>query len=99
MRKIQEAVCHYDATLRQFIVDDKGTVAIVVFGLPPMFHEVCVRKKCMVQYPIRQTAGRNVTPITPAPSCFQPRCLARRRTPDISDLTVLVGARQPILVW
>lgn len=41
VRKIQEAVCHYDATLRQFIVDDKGTVAIVVFGLPPMFHEVC----------------------------------------------------------
>eukprot|EP00752_Nemacystus_decipiens_P009643 g8614.t1 len=39
VRKIQEAVCHYDATLRQFIVDDKGTVAIVVFGLPPKFHE------------------------------------------------------------
>eukprot|EP00903_Cladosiphon_okamuranus_P014404 g13372.t1 len=39
VRKIQEAVCHYDATLRQFIVDDKGTVAIVVFGLPPIFHE------------------------------------------------------------
>ncbi|CAM9600232.1 unnamed protein product [Ectocarpus sp. 6 AP-2014] len=39
VRKIQETVCHYDATLRQFIVDDKGTVAIVVFGLPPIFHE------------------------------------------------------------
>lgn len=42
VRKVQEAVCHYDATLRQFIVDDKGTVAIVVFGLPPIFHEVNV---------------------------------------------------------
>lgn len=40
VRKVQEAVCHYNATLRQFIVDDKGTVAIVVFGLPPIFHEV-----------------------------------------------------------
>ncbi|CAN0377168.1 unnamed protein product, partial [Laminaria digitata] len=39
VRKIQEAVCHYDATLRQFIVDDKGTVAIVIFGFPPIFHE------------------------------------------------------------
>lgn len=40
VRKIQEGVCYYEATLRQFIVDDKGTVAIVVFGLPPIFHEV-----------------------------------------------------------
>jgi class 3 adenylate cyclase len=27
------------ATLRQFVVDDKGAVAIVVVGLPPYFHE------------------------------------------------------------
>lgn len=40
VQKVQEAVCHYNATLRQFIVDDKGTVAIVVFGLPPIYHEV-----------------------------------------------------------
>lgn len=39
VKKVQEAVCHFDATLRQFIVDDKGTVAIVVFGLPPIYHE------------------------------------------------------------
>ena len=59
MRKIQEAVCHYDATLRQFIVDDKGTVAIVVFGLPPMFHEVCACEKAK-QSTQEPSAGKNM---------------------------------------
>jgi len=33
---IQEAAYHGRATLRQFIIDDKGAVAIVVVGLPPV---------------------------------------------------------------
>ena len=36
---VQESAYHYWATLRQFILDDKGFVAIVVVGLPPLFHE------------------------------------------------------------
>ena len=36
VQSIQEAAYHGRATLRQFIVDDKGAVAIVVVGLPPV---------------------------------------------------------------
>ncbi|CAN0087222.1 unnamed protein product, partial [Discosporangium mesarthrocarpum] len=39
LHKVQQAVMQFEATLRQFIIDDKGTIAIVVFGLPPIFHE------------------------------------------------------------
>ena len=33
---VQEAAYHGRATLRQFIIDDKGAVAIIVVGLPPV---------------------------------------------------------------
>ena len=33
---VQEAAYHGKATLRQFIIDDKGAVAIIVVGLPPV---------------------------------------------------------------
>ena len=36
---VQSAAYSYYGTLRQVIVDDKGFVAIVVFGLPPFFLE------------------------------------------------------------
>ena len=26
-------------TIRQFVIDDKGAVAIVAFGVPPFYHE------------------------------------------------------------
>lgn len=39
VKAIQEATYHFEGTLRQFLQDDKGAVAIVVVGLPPFFHE------------------------------------------------------------
>lgn len=36
---IQESVYKVQGTLRQFLIDDKGAVAIVVIGLPPFYHE------------------------------------------------------------
>lgn len=39
MCAMQQAVYHYDGTVRQFIIDDKGSVFIAVFGLPPRCHE------------------------------------------------------------
>jgi hypothetical protein len=36
---VQDSAYHYYATLRQFILDDKGFLAIVALGLPPYFHE------------------------------------------------------------
>eukprot|EP01129_Flabellula_baltica_P010764 TRINITY_DN4589_c0_g1_i1.p1 TRINITY_DN4589_c0_g1~~TRINITY_DN4589_c0_g1_i1.p1 ORF type:complete len:1503 (+),score=306.15 TRINITY_DN4589_c0_g1_i1:48-4556(+) len=36
---MQEAVYEYEGVIRQFIIDDKGSVLIAAFGLPPLFHE------------------------------------------------------------
>lgn len=36
---IQESAYKVQGTLRQFVIDDKGAVAIVVIGLPPFYHE------------------------------------------------------------
>ena len=35
---VQMASSYYEATVRQFIVDDKGAVAIIIVGLPPFYH-------------------------------------------------------------
>lgn len=36
---VQESAYKVQGTLRQFVIDDKGPVAIVVIGLPPLYHE------------------------------------------------------------
>ncbi|GLE00495.1 hypothetical protein PINS_up009252 [Pythium insidiosum] len=36
---IQESAYKVQGTLRQFLIDDKGAVAIVAVGLPPFYHE------------------------------------------------------------
>lgn len=36
---IQETILQFEGTIRQFIIDDKGSVAISAFGLPPLSHE------------------------------------------------------------
>lgn len=36
---MQECVQYYEGTIRQFIIDDKGSVLIAAFGLPPLSHE------------------------------------------------------------
>jgi len=37
--KVQTAAYKFFATLRQFILDDKGFVCIIVLGLPPHYHQ------------------------------------------------------------
>jgi class 3 adenylate cyclase/tetratricopeptide (TPR) repeat protein len=39
MTAIQNKLDRFEGTLRQFMVDDKGTVLIAVWGLPPLSHE------------------------------------------------------------
>jgi predicted ATPase len=39
MDALQKALYKYEGTLRQFIVDDKGSVILSYFGLPPFAHE------------------------------------------------------------
>lgn len=36
---MQKIIYRYAGTLRQFIVDDKGSVLIAAWGLPPLAHE------------------------------------------------------------
>jgi class 3 adenylate cyclase len=39
MQAMQVTLYHYEGSVRQFIMDDKGTVFIAAFGLPPRTHE------------------------------------------------------------
>jgi class 3 adenylate cyclase/tetratricopeptide (TPR) repeat protein len=39
LRALQVPLYRYEGQIRQFLVDDKGTILIVAFGLPPVSHE------------------------------------------------------------
>lgn len=39
VKLMQESVYAYEGTIRQFIIDDKGSVLIAALGLPPFSHE------------------------------------------------------------
>ncbi len=39
MQQMQVTLYHYQGSVRQFIMDDKGTVFIAAFGVPPLTHE------------------------------------------------------------
>lgn len=39
MRAMQVTLYRYEGSVRQFIIDDKGTVFIAAFGVPPLTHE------------------------------------------------------------
>ena len=36
---MQLVIFQYEGIVRQFLVDDKGTVLIAAFGVPPLSHE------------------------------------------------------------
>ena len=36
---MQKVIFKYEGVIRQFLVDDKGTVLIAVFGVPPFSHD------------------------------------------------------------
>jgi class 3 adenylate cyclase/tetratricopeptide (TPR) repeat protein len=39
MQAMQVSLYHFEGSVRQFIMDDKGTVFIAAFGVPPLTHE------------------------------------------------------------
>lgn len=39
MQAMQVSLYHHEGSVRQFIMDDKGTVFIAAFGVPPLTHE------------------------------------------------------------
>lgn len=40
---VQRAVYNYEGSVNKFLMDDKGSTLIAVFGLPPLTHENDVR--------------------------------------------------------
>jgi class 3 adenylate cyclase/tetratricopeptide (TPR) repeat protein len=58
MRVLQTAISRYEGTVVQFVADDKGTVGIGCFGVPPYTHEDdavrIVRAAEMIQEQIKQ---------------------------------------------
>lgn len=43
MEIMQTGICHYEGNIRQFLFDDKGSVLIACFGLPPSHEDDPVR--------------------------------------------------------
>ncbi len=39
MRALQKVLYHYEGSVNQFVVDDKGTTLVAAMGLPPLTHE------------------------------------------------------------
>lgn len=39
LKAVQEAVYQYEGSLNKFLMDDKGSTLVAVFGLPPLTHE------------------------------------------------------------
>ncbi len=57
-RLIQGILDRYDGSLRQLIQDDKGTVAILAFGLPQLSHEDDPMRGIMTALTVRKTLLR-----------------------------------------
>jgi class 3 adenylate cyclase/tetratricopeptide (TPR) repeat protein len=52
---MQRTIFRYAGTLRQFIVDDKGSVLIAAWGLPPLAHEDDPRRAVLAALEISET--------------------------------------------
>eukprot|EP00002_Diphylleia_rotans_P011810 TRINITY_DN2323_c0_g1_i6.p1 TRINITY_DN2323_c0_g1~~TRINITY_DN2323_c0_g1_i6.p1 ORF type:complete len:1746 (-),score=294.17 TRINITY_DN2323_c0_g1_i6:498-5735(-) len=59
--EIQKAIHHWAGTIRQFMMDDKGSVLVVAFGLPPYSYENdaarCVMAAMELQETLRNKLG------------------------------------------
>ncbi len=54
MRSMQLGLYHHEGSVRQFIIDDKGTIFIAVFGIPPLTHEDDPLRAVKAAYELRQ---------------------------------------------
>src|SRR5687768_4824324 len=43
---VQTSVYRYEGSVNKFLIDDKGSTLIAVFGLPPLAHEDDPRRCC-----------------------------------------------------
>ena len=56
VRTIQTNVYRYEGSLAQVVVDDKGTVILVLFGAPPLAHEDDAQRAVSCALDLRQSA-------------------------------------------
>eukprot|EP00004_Rigifila_ramosa_P012215 TRINITY_DN2635_c0_g1_i3.p1 TRINITY_DN2635_c0_g1~~TRINITY_DN2635_c0_g1_i3.p1 ORF type:complete len:2075 (+),score=399.17 TRINITY_DN2635_c0_g1_i3:584-6226(+) len=58
---LQRTVYHFEGTIRQFLLDDKGSVLVAAFGLPPWTHENdsarCVKAAMELQKNLQEELG------------------------------------------
>ncbi|MBN2002787.1 MAG: tetratricopeptide repeat protein [Anaerolineae bacterium] len=61
LRTTQQTLYRYEGTLRQFVVDDKGTVVMALFGAPPLAHEDDPRRAALCALHLKnETEAQNV---------------------------------------
>ena len=56
LRTTQRTLYRFEGTLRQFIVDDKGTVVMALFGAPPFAHEDDPARAALCALHLREAA-------------------------------------------
>jgi class 3 adenylate cyclase/tetratricopeptide (TPR) repeat protein len=94
---IEEALTYYGGTIRQFLVDDKGTVLIAAFGLPPHTQEDdaarAVQAAQLMQANLRQHGLRCAIGITSGRVFCGPIGNALRREYTLIGAVVNLAAR------
>ncbi len=97
LQTIQEALVYYGGTIRQFLVDDKGTVLIAAFGLPPHTQEDdaarAVQAAQLMQANLRQHGLRCAIGITSGRVFCGPIGNALRREYTLIGAVVNLSAR------
>ena len=97
LRTIQEAISYYEGTIRQFMVDDKGTVLMAAFGLPPYTHEDdaarAVQAAQLMQANLRQSGLRSAVGITSGRTFCGPMGSGWRREYTLIGAVVNLAAR------
>jgi hypothetical protein len=94
---MQEALAYYGGTIRQFLVDDKGTVLIAAFGLPPYSQEDdaarAVQAAQLIQANLRRQGLRCAVGITSGRVFCGPIGNAQRREYTLIGAVVNLAAR------
>eukprot|EP01125_Pyxidicula_operculata_P022380 TRINITY_DN910_c1_g1_i1.p1 TRINITY_DN910_c1_g1~~TRINITY_DN910_c1_g1_i1.p1 ORF type:complete len:2117 (+),score=467.99 TRINITY_DN910_c1_g1_i1:912-6353(+) len=60
VKSMQRDLYHYEGTVRQFLIDDKGSVMIGVFGIPPKTHEDEAHRAILASMQLQKNLLENV---------------------------------------
>jgi len=93
---MQEAVYSFEGTIRQFIIDDKGSVLIAAWGLPPLSHEDdparALRASMLIQKNLKAlSVGNSIGVTTGKAFCGAVGSEERREYAMVGDIVVRWG--------